>query len=134
MGHVWRHLDHDAGFQGLIRLAFDDESAFAFQHIADVVTGMRVAAGALGSCGNFRDRLDDMIAGGEINVLQRRALDACRSRGRCHGGLRVGHANARKCNRETKYRTLQHGALPYAVLSWDNRMKASSANEGSKST
>src|SRR3569623_2271120 len=30
MGHVWRHLDHAAGIQGQNRLAFDDESAYAY--------------------------------------------------------------------------------------------------------
>ena len=56
-------------------LAVDDELKFALEHVAGFCARMRMAA--CGSArGNFRNRGDGIVAGREVELLQRRALDA----------------------------------------------------------
>ena len=57
------------------RLAVDEELKFALEHIAGFGAGMGMAAGGAAG-GNFGDRGDGVVAGREIELLQRRALDA----------------------------------------------------------
>ena len=66
------------GFAGLDfhrRLAVDDEFKLALEHVAGFGARMGMAAGGAAG-GNFRDRGDGVVAGREIELLQRRALDA----------------------------------------------------------
>ena len=56
-------------------LAVDDELKFAFEHVAGFGARMGMAAGGAAR-GNLRNRGDGVVAGREIELLQRRALDA----------------------------------------------------------